>query len=183
MKERRIIFFVALASVVLSGLLMAQDHGHTHEHEAAGESIVPTIVGRVHPLLVHFPVALLIAAALVEAWRMIRRQDFYSAGVPAFLRLGTAGAVAAVLTGLRLAAEHGMVSDIALLERHRFFGITTAVLILLSLTLGEISKRKSSASIGLFYRIVLFASAISVAITGKFGGDLSYGEDFFFGFK
>lgn len=181
MKVRQVIFSIALIGAPLAGLLMAQDQGHTHEE--MGDSLVPTIVGRVHPLLVHFPVALLIAAAAVEVWRWIQRRDFYSAGVPAFLRLGAAGAVAAVLTGLRLAAEHGMVSDVALLERHRFFGITTAALVLLSLTFGELARRKSSAQLGLIYRVILIASAISVAITGKFGGDLAYGEDFFFGAK
>lgn len=179
-KYKTILFTLALACIPLAGLLMAQNQGHTHDQEAA-ESLVPKIVGRVHPLLVHFPVALLIAAAAVEVWCWIQRRDFYSAGVPAFLRLGAAGAVAAVLTGLRLAAEHGIVSDAALLERHRFFGIVTAALTLLSVTLGEIAKRKSSASLGTLYRVVLIASAISVAIAGKFGGDLAYGEDFFFG--
>jgi uncharacterized membrane protein len=63
-------------------------------------NIVPAWAPNIHPLLVHFPIALLSAAAAVDlvAWAL-RRHVFLRQGATLFYVLGTGGAIAAYVTG------------------------------------------------------------------------------------
>ncbi|MBI2104661.1 MAG: DUF2231 domain-containing protein, partial [Candidatus Omnitrophica bacterium] len=61
-----------------------------------------------HPLVVHFPIALLLAAVLVDALALVLKRPAWHRVAFWNLCLGTVGAAAAVLTGLRAAevAKH-----------------------------------------------------------------------------
>ena len=63
-------------------------------------NVVPGWAPNIHPLLVHFPIALLITAAAVDvvAWAL-RRNVFLRHGATLLYVLGTFGAIAAYLTG------------------------------------------------------------------------------------
>jgi uncharacterized membrane protein len=63
-------------------------------------SLVPGWAPNVHPLVVHFPVALLSAAVVVDvvAW-VLRRNASLRNGATLLYVLGTGGAIAAYLTG------------------------------------------------------------------------------------
>ena len=68
--------------------------------EASHESAFPNWAPNIHPLLVHFPIALLCAAVAVDlvAWAFGRNQPLRQAATLLYV-LGTAGAVAAYVTG------------------------------------------------------------------------------------
>jgi uncharacterized membrane protein len=68
-------------------------------------SLVPSWAPNIHPLVVHFPIALLSAAVLVDlvAW-VLRRNVSLRNGATLLYVLGTGGAIAAYLTG-RAAAQ------------------------------------------------------------------------------
>ena len=68
-------------------------------------SLVPSWAPNIHPLVVHFPIALLSAAVAVDfvAW-VLRRNVSLRNGATLLYVLGTGGAIAAYLTG-RAAAQ------------------------------------------------------------------------------
>ena len=57
-------------------------------------------LGRFHTILVHFPIALILLAALLEALVRTRRFAHLFGAIPVLLVTGAVGAVVAVLAGL-----------------------------------------------------------------------------------
>src|SRR5688572_4499914 len=92
-------------------------------------------LGRLHPLLVHFPIALLLAALVAEL-RRPRATGPSEAGPSEAggycLALGTLGALLAALTGWLFAA-HDPPGMPGMLFWHRWTGVATAAAALLTL--------------------------------------------------
>src|SRR5512138_2600238 len=78
-------------------------------------------IGRLHPLLIHFPIALVISAALAEAAGIITRDDRWSAVAVANLRAGSIFSFLAAIAGWRLALDPGSEMS-SVLEWHRWLG-------------------------------------------------------------
>jgi uncharacterized membrane protein len=93
-----------------------------------GDPWVGRLLGRLHPMAAHFPIALILSALLLELLRLIRRRPVAGDTVLACLCLGAAGAVVAASFGWQ-AGEHADFSGRAaeLLETHRWLGIGTAL--------------------------------------------------------
>lgn len=94
-----------------------------------------TLGYNVHPLLVHFPVALLTAYLFTDILAVLRKSESLQTSANWLLYLGTLGALAAVAAGLVAAqiVPHGEEVH-AIMERHEFLGLTVASLsVLLSL--------------------------------------------------
>jgi uncharacterized membrane protein len=132
-------------------------------------------MGRLHPLLVHFPIALVIAAAAAEAVAAALNDIRWRAVAVVNVRAGAAFAVAAVVAGWRLAAE-GMDST-TLFEWHRWLGVVAAGV--------AIAAAAATAGVGCqpsgrirIYQAALFGAAVLVAVTGHVGGLLVWGADF-----
>lgn len=95
------------------------------------EFILPGVqhLQNIHPLVVHFPIALLSGSALFYALALIFRRNTFATTAFAVLLLGTISAAAAVATG-EYAEEGVMISRSVrqnLLERHMDFMIATLV--------------------------------------------------------
>jgi uncharacterized membrane protein len=126
----------------------------------------PPLIGRLHPLVVHFPLACLLLAVLAEALVVIRGERWRP--VTAFLVLvGTAGAIAAVITGSQLAQEETLA-----IERHELLGWITTVGAVTSSGLLLLAKRWP-------LRLALVVTALLAGITGHLGGALVYGAGWF----
>jgi len=132
-------------------------------------------LGRLHPALVHFPIALLLVAVLAELVR--RRADGPSETAFFCLALGTLGALAAVLTGLLFAA-HDPPGAHALLERHRWSGIGTAAAACATLVSAWRWRRTGAATLAAPTRLGLVLTAALVGLSGHLGGSMVYGEGF-----
>jgi uncharacterized membrane protein len=63
------------------------------------------LIGRLHPLLVHFPIALVIAAAVAESAAMLTGSGRWRTLAAANVIAGAAFALAATLAGWRLALD------------------------------------------------------------------------------
>jgi uncharacterized membrane protein len=134
-------------------------------------------MANVHPLFVHFPIALLSAFVAVEAGAGLLRRADWRVAASALLYLGTLGAVCAVVAGLQAAESvpHGeAVHDI--LERHEIFGFTVLTLaILLSAWRGW-----RGARFGRFERAVHFLAALLmvglITLGADLGGLMVYGH-------
>jgi uncharacterized membrane protein len=126
--------------------------------------------GRLHVVIVHFPIALLLVAGVMELWRLVRRRAEPSPAARMCLGLGAIAAVIAVAAGLVLKTSEGSHEGLIV---HQWFGISTAVVAVL---LAIVYRWKPSPS----WRVGLgaFACAILVSITGYFGGEMSYGKGY-----
>lgn len=132
-------------------------------------------IGRVHPLLVHFPVALLLVAAL--GWVVARGRPDHplTPAVDRLLALAALGAVAAALSGLRLAAiEDFQGRSAVLLERHRLLGLGVAGLAVMAASARAFAKDRIAWHRGAVGLTLLAALGVSAA--GYLGGELAHGE-------
>jgi uncharacterized membrane protein len=135
-----------------------------------------TLIGRLHPLLVHFPIGLVLIAAVAEVVATTTGLGDWRAAAVANVRAGAAFAVAAAIAGWRLASSPGMEGSSSL-EWHRWLGTIAAVVVFGAALASAGARRRSPVALGL-YRIALFWAAALVAVAGHFGGLLVWGADF-----
>ena len=133
--------------------------------------------GKFHPLLVHFPIALVFAAAAGELVVVVTRRQIWRTVAVANIRAGAAMGVVTAITGW-LFASSPLVDASPSLEWHRWVGMAGAAgaigAALLSCRLHVPSRHSAFA-----YRFTLFVTALLVAITGHLGGTLVWGASFF----
>ena len=133
------------------------------------------LTGRLHPLLVHFPIALILIAAIAELVAVTTRLPEWRTVAVANVRAGAAFAVASAGAGWLLASSR-IVEASAALERHRWLGLMAALAaVAAALTTGNIDWSPRRLWL---YRIALFSAAAFVAVAGHFGAVLVWGADF-----
>jgi len=140
------------------------------------------VVGRFHPVLVHFPVALILTAAAAEILYATRkRQEFGTAA----LFLITAAAwlsMPAFLAGFAAAAGAVFEPDLQhSLAVHRIAGVVTPMLAFMAAGMGHSTRRSGQVWEQIVFRAFLALAAIAVILAGWYGGRLVYGTDFLFG--
>jgi uncharacterized membrane protein len=135
------------------------------------------LLGRLHPFLVHFPVALILCAAGAEATFVVRRDTRWGDAARVMLLLAAWIAVPAALAGF--AAASGETWTGALVRAfsiHRIAGIATPVLIVLAAGLAEGSRRSGQIWELFLYRIVLALAVAGVIAAAIAGGTLGHGQ-------
>jgi uncharacterized membrane protein len=99
-------------------------------------------LGRLHPMIVHFPISLILFAAILELWTIGKPDSKFKPGINLMLKAGVISALLSVGLGLLLAGNDDISGD--LLDRHRLTGILTgigSVLILVFLQLSIKQQR------------------------------------------
>jgi uncharacterized membrane protein len=134
-----------------------------------------TLLGRIHPLVIHFPIALVLVAALAELIATSTGRLYWRTVAVANLRAGAAFGVIAAIAGWFLPRVLGLDST-ALLEWHRWIGTLAALLIVVA-ALGSAGADRRSPMEFRLYRLTLFSAAALVAVTGHLGGLLVWGPD------
>lgn len=132
-------------------------------------------LGRLHPMIVHFPISLILFAAFLELLTIGKPNSILKPSVNLMLKAGIISAFLSVLLGLLLAGNEDISGD--LLDRHRLTGILTGIgslLILIFLHLSKNQKRFLK-----WFRASLFLTSLSVIITGHLGASLTHGENYF----
>jgi len=137
-------------------------------------------LGRFHVLVVHFPIALFILAALAEViamfsagaqWRQIAGYNLF---------FSTLSAICASALGWILAIGWtGTPEILATLEKHRTMGLTFTGLSVFCLLLWWIQGKRKIFLLRAFYLFALFAGVIIVCLTGHLGATLVYGANYF----
>jgi uncharacterized membrane protein len=133
------------------------------------------LTGRLHPLLVHFPIALILIAAIAELIFLGTRFPRWQTVAVANLRAGAVFAVASAGAGWLLASSR-IVEASPSLEWHRWLGLMAAITAiaaaLMTVKIDPMERRQWP------YRIALFSAAAIVAVAGHFGAVLVWGADF-----
>ncbi len=115
------------------------------------ESIFPglTAVSNIHPLFVHFPVALLPSALVVQLLALWRGDAFLHRMARGLVYMGTVGAIVAVATGFMATAKMGHEAPgHDLVHLHRDFMVATAALsVVLSALLFFIRARGGASAL------------------------------------
>jgi len=88
------------------------------------------LLGRFHPLLVHFPIGLLVVAFFFELLTIGGKRKGLREGTHWMLYVGTLFAILAALFGWLLRTQEDYVG--ALVDNHQYTGIATAVLALVT---------------------------------------------------
>lgn len=133
-------------------------------------------LGRLHPSITHFPIALLIFAGFLELLTLGKFRHPIRPAIRLMVLAGAAAAILSALFGWLLAENQGTAGST--FDLHKQIGIATAVLsfgLLFFLRKSESGSRPSQI---IAYRSVLFVAGIGVGIAGHFGGSLVHGEDF-----
>ena len=131
-------------------------------------------IARLHPLIVHLPIGILLFAFLLELVKRWKRRDELAFAVRLALIAGAASSVLAVVTGLLLADEGGYPEGAV--NWHRWSGIALAVVSLLAVFLYNSPRQR-------FRKLVMPAQLLIVVLlmlTGHFGGNMTHGEDYLF---
>ena len=133
-------------------------------------------IGKFHPLLVHFPIALVLAAAAAELVVIATLRQGWRTVAVANIHAGAAMGVVTAITGWLFAASP-VVDAGTSLEWHRWLGMAGAAA---ALGAALLSSRLHGASRGsaFAYRFMLFVTALLVTVTAHSGGTLVWGAGF-----
>lgn len=128
-----------------------------------------------HPLVVHFPVALLLTASALDLLAIAARRPALRRIALWNLSLGTLGAGLAVLTGLRAAevAKHSF-EIWQVMELHRRLGITTLILSLMAVSWRLKQRDRLTARARLVTLALSLAMVGTLAWGAHLGGRLVY---------
>ena len=190
---RRLAILVLLAGFASSALAMAAatavsaaDRAPAVEQISDVQTVSPgkpsglfDLIGRLHPALVHFPIAWLVGLVLVDFVGLIlRREAWHHLGI-----FVLAGMVLSLLptaaTGLLRAAH--MPSDPAvhaLLVTHRTLNFVMAALVLAAFALRLWRRNRLQGSWCIVYLALVFGATGLVLLAADFGGRMVYGPDF-----
>src|SRR3954454_19409189 len=125
-----------------------------------------------HPMIVHFPIALLIASVVLDALGIgFRRASLTQAGFYTLIG-GSLGAAASVLTGPEHEAKDA--AALTILHRHELFAalMVFCCLILVGMRLGNVEGLYGAGAAG--YLALGGALIVCIVLTGYFGGQLVY---------
>ena len=137
------------------------------------------LIGRMHVVIVHFPIALLVSAAAAEAWGLWRKTPTIAPATRFCLWLGAISAVAAGGLGWVHALDGfpgALANPWTIAGLHRWIGTGAAVLAPLVAIGAERAVRRGTC--GPLLRWAIIALGILVGVAGHFGGLLTHGAEF-----
>lgn len=133
-------------------------------------------LGQFHPVILHFPIALIVMTVISELL-------YYWYGAPLFEHASRFMIITAAITAIPTALfglafgydahYEGMLFNI--FWWHRFLGIFTTLLTIVTAFLRELHTRKQWNTMNVYY-ICLFIIFISVNLTGYLGGSMTFGS-------
>lgn len=131
---------------------------------------VPDFIGRFHPVLVHLPIGILLLACFFQLLTIRTKFIFLQPAIPLMIFWGMVGAVVSCISGYLLSLSGDY--DAALVARHQWAGIITALLSLWLYILYRVSISVHTA------RWISAIVIIAITITGHWGGTLTHGSGY-----
>ena len=129
-------------------------------------SINTSLIGHLHPLLVHLPIGIFSFAFIISMFGAEKRKQFDAALSYALLS-GAIASLFASIAGYLLAGSGEY--DVDLVQKHQWTGIATCILGFLAYFIVN------------YRRLLVWVTCAVMAVAGHLGGTLTHGEDYFFG--
>jgi uncharacterized membrane protein/YHS domain-containing protein len=126
-------------------------------------------IGRLHPLLVHLPIGLIVLLAALELMSRSRRFRNANSNAGFILTLAVPLALFTVVCGWLLSLGGGYQQH--LLQWHKWLGIGTAAACCLAALCYWLNLKR-------LYQGCLFATVAALAVASHFGGSLTHGSDY-----
>lgn len=137
------------------------------------------LAGRLHPLLVHFPIALLLVGVAAAWVRVALRRPSVTATELTLVGTGTVGAGLACLTGWIFAANESDVQQLDdALAWHRWLGIAAAGFAAIACLLAILSFRGIGRLSRRWYVFMLTVCCMILGVASHFGASMVWGSNF-----
>ncbi len=171
------LFWCALAAASYMSLGAWADGGNPGLN---GETLdqITLFLGRFHPIVLHFPVGILVALFAVEMVAMFRSSRSWEGALWLLLIVGALSAVTAAAFGVFLSWEGGY--DAQTVFWHKWTGIGVAGLAVLAVILKAYHERVYTATAATAYRVCLLVCVGLLTVAGHFGGNLTHGSTYLF---
>jgi uncharacterized membrane protein len=163
-----LIFF--LLTAVLNGVYAQSGD------EAAASFWLWTFLGRLHPMIVHFPIGLLLFAAVLEGISYRNFQSPYRPGINGLILAGVISSGVSAAFGWLLAQDGDYGED--LLFWHQWIGIATFGLACVTGLFLKQAIRSLQLQKIKIYRLSLLCTIIGVSVAGHYGASLTHGKDY-----
>jgi len=131
--------------------------------------------GRLHPLLVHFPIGLLVVALFFELLTIRGKRQGLREGINWMVYTGAIFAVFSAFFGWLLRTQEDYAGN--LVDNHQYTGIATAVLAVATALVLRNAIKKEIPDLRA-YRFMLIATVVVLTIAGHLGASLTHGEDY-----
>lgn len=133
-------------------------------------------LGRLHPMIVHFPIGLLIIALLLEILAVRNKSQAFRPAIHLLLGVGALTALVAVAFGWFLKTQDDYSGDLIVV--HQWSGVATATLASLSFYLHRLIVARNKVHLFRSYRTVLAITVVGITVAGHYGASLTHGDDF-----
>ncbi|MEL6987356.1 MAG: FN3 associated domain-containing protein [Bacteroidota bacterium] len=130
------------------------------------------LIGRFHPLIVHLPIGILIAAFLMEIASRYFKMEHLKKSIPFVLLLALCFSILAWFTGWIIPKE-GAFSEY-LIGLHFWFAIALTV----TTAITYLCRISANKSLNKCYFPLMIITMILLTATGHYGGSLTHGEDY-----
>lgn len=131
-------------------------------------------VGRMHPMILHFPIVILMLAMVLEFFRFkstYNAQEFYKSFTSNLLLLGIVSAAVTVIMGLFLSKEEGYSGDV--LQWHKWTGVS-----IVFVSSGIYWYRNAAWYRAPVAKAGAVLTMLCLVAAGHFGATLTHGDNF-----
>ncbi len=169
-----------LTAVVVLGIVSVPIHAATPADPAPSAEpgfVWSAFLGPFHVLLLHFPIGVIAAVAILEVWAWRRPNPEFRIATRILLWLAFASGLAASVAGLFQAESGGFDVDLATEHRNFAFAFVASTLgaAIASHALG---RRPECRRRVISYRVLLVFSLLLVMSAAHHGGGITHGTDF-----
>jgi uncharacterized membrane protein len=133
------------------------------------------VLAHLHPLVLHFPLALVIVGALAMLWNWFRGEEGVGDFAYHCIWIGAALAVVASVSGWFLAEGETGEKD---LEWHRWFAIGSTCALFVLAIIASLSRNDDRPGMLAATRLLTLVTAGGMAFTGHLGGNMKWGDGF-----
>ena len=171
--------YIVISSMILFCILQISFNGFaesTLQSSNLNTFWIWRLLGRLHPLAVHFPVALILLATFLEFFTLKNFNSTLRPGIKILIAIGAIAASISAIMGLLLSNEGGYEKE--LVSLHQWVGIATAFIAGITWILLNSLLKKNNLHLIKVYRLLLLISGLGIMVAGHFGASLTHGKDY-----